>query len=576
MDIKRIALIVALAGIAYAIVIQWNADYGQNGSRVSPQPKVAQDSSIPPLPNESLAQTTQAIGASASNQVNIDHDVPAVEVEVNEALPEQENPVADYKYIRVKTDNLDVLINPIGGDVESTTLLKHLIHLNNPDNHFVLLEKNNLRTYVAQSGLIGKDGIDNKAGGRPLFHSAQPSYVLEEGKDSLDVSLFYDVNNVRFQKIFHFTRNSYRIDVEYLVTNQSDKTWQGNLFAQIKRDRSELTEDEGVPLGVKPFLGAAYWTPDKPYIKYDFNDFHEAPIKQIINGGWVAFLQHYFVNAWVAPKESANTYSTRVNSRGEYIIGFTSPAMVIQPGQQQSTAITLYSGPKDQDVLQELSPGLDLTVDYGWLWFVGQPIFQFMSFIHTFVGNWGWSIIILTFCIKLLFYPLSAASFRSMANMRRVQPEMARLKELHGDDRQAMSQGMMELYRKEKVNPLGGCLPILIQMPVFISLYWVIMESVEVRHAPFMLWIEDMSVMDPYFALPLIMGVTMYIQQSLNPTPPDPMQAKIMKMMPIGFTFMFMWFPSGLVLYWVVNNTLSIIQQYVITKKIEKAAASKS
>lgn len=576
MDIKRIALIVALAGLAYAIVIQWNADYGQNGSRVSPQPKVAQDSSIPPLPDEVLAQATQAIGASASSQVGVDNDIPAVEVEVDEALPEQENLVTDYKYIRVKTDNLDVLINPIGGDVESTTLLKHLIRLNNPDDHFVLLEKNSLRTYVAQSGLIGKDGIDNKAGGRPLFHSAQPSYVLEEGKDSLDVSLFYDVNNVRFQKIFHFTRGSYRIDVEYLVTNQSDKAWQGNLFAQIKRDRSELTEDEGVPLGVKPFLGAAYWTPDKPYVKYDFNDFHEEPIKQIINGGWVAFLQHYFVNAWVAPKESTNTYSSRVNSRGEYIIGFTSPAMLVQPGQQQSTTITLYSGPKDQDVLEELSPGLDLTVDYGWLWFVGQPIFQFMSFIHTFVGNWGWSIIILTFCIKLLFYPLSAASFRSMANMRRVQPEMARLKELHGDDRQAMSQGMMELYRKEKVNPLGGCLPILIQMPVFISLYWVIMESVEVRHAPFMLWIEDMSVMDPYFALPLIMGITMYIQQSLNPTPPDPMQAKVMKMMPIGFTFMFMWFPSGLVLYWVVNNTLSIIQQYVITKRIEKAAASES
>lgn len=552
MDIKRIALIVALAGVAYAMVIQWNADYGQNGSRVSPQPKVVQDSSIPPLPDEAPAQYTQAMTASASSHV--DSDIPPVEID--EALPEQNSPVVDYKYIRVKTDNLDVLINPIGGDVESTTLLKHLKRLSDPDDHFVLLEKNNQRTYVAQSGLIGKDGIDNKAGGRALFHSSQPSYVLEEGKDSLDVSLFYDVDNVRFQKIFHFTRSSYRIDVEYLITNQSDKTWQGNLFAQIKRDRSELTEDEGVPLGVKPFLGAAYWTADKPYLKHDFDDFHDKPVKQIINGGWVAFLQHYFVNAWVAPKDSANTYSSRVNSRGEYIIGFTSPAMVIQPGQEQSTTITLYSGPKDQDVLEELSPGLDLTVDYGWLWFVGQLIFQFMSFIHTYVGNWGWSIIILTFCIKLLFYPLSAASFRSMANMRRVQPEMARLKELHGDDRQAMSQGMMELYRKEKVNPLGGCLPILIQMPVFISLYWVIMESVEVRHAPFMLWIEDMSVMDPYFALPLIMGITMYIQQSLNPTPPDPMQAKVMKMMPIGFTFMFMWFPSGLVLYWVGSFTL--------------------
>ncbi|MBL4607073.1 MAG: membrane protein insertase YidC [Pseudomonadales bacterium] len=565
MDIKRIALIVALAGVAYAMIIQWNTDYGRNGSRVSPQPQVAQDSMIPPLPNDPLIQASTA-GSSRL----VDSDIPPVETQ-EEALPEQQTPVANFQYIRVKTDNLDLLINPLGGDVESTTLLKHLKNIENPDEHFVLLEKNSRRTYVAQSGLIGKNGIDNQAGGRPLFHSSQPSYILEEGKDSLDVTLSYSSDNVQFQKVFHFTRSSYRIDVEYIITNQSDKPWQGNLFAQIKRDRSELDDPGGTPMGVQPFMGAAYWTEDKPYVKFEFDDFHDEPIKQISTGGWVAFLQHYFVNAWVAPKESSNTYSSRINSRGEYIIGFTVPAMVVQPGQNQSVTINLFSGPKDQDALGELSPGLDLTMDYGLLWFVGQPIFHFMSFIHSFVGNWGLAIIILTFCLKLLFYPLSAKSFKSMANMRRVQPEMTRLKELHGDDKQALSQSMMELYRKEKVNPLGGCLPILVQMPVFISLYWVIMESVELRHAPFMLWIDDMSVMDPYFVLPIIMGITMFIQQSLNPTPADPMQAKVMKMMPIGFTFMFMWFPSGLVLYWVVNNTLSIIQQYIITKRIGKA-----
>ena len=574
MDIKRIALIIALAGAAYAMVIQWNADYGKNGSHKAPQPQVAEDSSIPPLPDE-LPLISESQLLTSNTETNVNSDIPAIEVE-EETLQESETPVSNYKYIRVKTNNLDVLINPIGGDVESTTLLKHLKQLDKPDDHFVLLERNSQRTYVAQSGLIGKNGIDNKAGGRPLFQSAQPSYVLKEGEDSLDVSLSYTENNVTYQKVFHFIPNSYRIDVEYIITNQGNTAWQGNLFAQIKRDRSELIDEGGFPMGVKPFLGAAYWTEDTPYTKYDFDDFHDAPIKLIEQGGWVAFLQHYFVNAWVAPKDSSNTFSSRVNSRGEYIIGFTTPAIVIQAGQQQSISTTLYSGPKDQDVLGELSPGLDLTMDYGWLWFVGQPIFQFMSFIQSFVGNWGLAIIILTFCIKMLFFPLSAASFRSMANMRRVQPEMARLKELHGDDRQAMSQGMMELYKKEKVNPLGGCLPILVQMPVFISLYWVILESVELRHASFMLWINDMSVMDPYFVLPIIMGVTMYIQQGLNPTPPDPMQAKVMKMMPLGFTFMFMWFPSGLVLYWVVNNSLSIIQQYVITKNIEKANAPAS
>ena len=574
MDIKRIALIIALAGAAYAMVIQWNADYGKNGSHKAPQPQIAQNSNIPPLPDEApFISTAQPL--ASGNETNINSDIPAIEVE-EETLQESETPVSNYKYIRVQTNNLDVLINPVGGDVESTTLLKHLKQLENPDDHFVLLERNSQRTYIAQSGLIGKNGIDNKAGGRPLFQSSQPSYVLKEGENSLDVSLTYNENNVTFQKIFHFTPDSYRIDVEYIITNLGNTAWQGNLFAQIKRDRSELTDEGGVPMGVKPFLGAAYWTEDKPYTKYDFDDFHEAPVKLIEQGGWVAFLQHYFVNAWVAPKDSSNTFSSRVNGRGEYIIGFTTPAIVIQPGQEQSISTTLYSGPKDQDVLGKLSPGLDLTMDYGWLWFVGQPIFQFMSFIQSFVGNWGLAIIILTCCIKMLFFPLSAASFRSMANMRRVQPEMARLKELHGDDRQAMSQGMMELYKKEKVNPLGGCLPILVQMPVFISLYWVILESVELRHASFMLWINDMSVMDPYFVLPIIMGVTMYIQQGLNPTPPDPMQAKVMKMMPLGFTFMFMWFPSGLVLYWVVNNSLSIIQQYVITKNIEKANAPAS
>lgn len=560
MDIKRIVLILALASVAYMLVVQWNKDYGTVAKSKQTTASSLQDQSMPALPMESATQEK----SPSANDLPIVHEEKSVEL-VEETKPKTQN------YIRVKTDTLDVLINPRGGDVEYTALLKHKKSHDDSNQSFVFLEKNSDRTYVAQSGLIGKNGIDNRSDGRPLYQSIQPSYLLADEQNTLDVRLTYLLDGVQFNKIFHFKRGSYLVELEYIVENKSTLSWEGNLFAQIKRDGSEPSESTSIPMGVTPFLGAAYWTSEKPYNKMKLEAFHKSPVKLQEKGGWVAFLQHYFVNAWVAPNNGLNTFTTRVTDHGEYIIGFTTPPLIVEPGQQQSLKTALYSGPKDQDVLKQIAPGLDLTIDYGWLWFVGQPIFKFMQFIHGFVGNWGLAIIILTVCIKLLFFPLSAASYRSMANMRRVQPEMARLKELHGEDRQKLSQAMMDLYRKEKVNPLGGCLPILVQMPVFISLYWVIFESVELRHAELILWIKDLSVMDPYFVLPLIMGVTMYIQQSLNPTPPDPMQAKVMRMMPIMFTFMFMWFPAGLVLYWIVNNILSIAQQYVITKNIEQA-----
>lgn len=560
MDIKRIVLILALASVAYMLVVQWNKDYGTVAKSKQTTASSLQDQSMPALPTESA---TKVKSPSAN-------DLPTVHEEKNVELVE-ETTANTQSYIRVKTDTLDMLINPRGGDVEYTALLKHKKSHDDSNESFVFLEKNSNRTYVAQSGLIGKNGIDNRSDGRPLYQSIQPSYLMADGQNTLDVRLTYAQNGVEFNKVFHFTRGSYLVELEYLVDNKSALSWEGNLFAQIKRDGSKPSESNSIPMGATPFLGAAYWTSEKPYNKMKLEAFQKSPVNVQEKGGWVAFLQHYFVNAWVAPSDGLNTFTTRVTDHGEYIIGFTTPSLVVEPGQQQSLKTALYSGPKDQDVLKQIAPGLDLTVDYGWLWFVGQPIFKFMQFIHGFVGNWGLAIIILTVSIKLLFFPLSAASYRSMANMRRVQPEMARLKELHGEDRQKLSQAMMDLYRKEKVNPLGGCLPILVQMPVFISLYWVIFESVELRHAELILWIKDLSVMDPYFVLPLIMGVTMYFQQSLNPTPPDPIQAKVMRMMPIMFTFMFMWFPAGLVLYWIVNNLLSIAQQYVITRSIEQA-----
>jgi YidC/Oxa1 family membrane protein insertase len=285
----------------------------------------------------------------------------------------------------------------------------------------------------------------------------------------------------------------------------------------------------------------------------------------------MAFIQHYFISAWIPDDSIAQTYQSRVKN-GRYLMGFISPATVVEAGQQSTVGAKLYVGPKIIERLEAAAPKLDLTVDYGWLFFIAYPLFLLLDFLFGLVQNWGLAIILVTFCVKAVFFKLSATSYRSMANMRRVAPKLQALKEQYGDDKQKMSQGMMELYKKEKINPLGGCLPILVQMPVFIALYWVLLESVQLRHAPFMFWIEDLSVQDPLFILPILMGASMFIQMQLNPTPPDPMQARIMKIMPVMMTVFFLWFPSGLVLYWLVNNLLSIAQQWYITRKVESAA----
>lgn len=384
------------------------------------------------------------------------------------------------------------------------------------------------------------------------------------------VDLKFSENGVNYIKRFTLKRGLYDVQVTYLIDNESGKPWNGNLFAQLKRDASS-DPSSSTATGTATYLGAALWTSAEPYKKVSMKDIDKGQLKETVEGGWVAWLQHYFVTAWIPQKGDNNVVQTRKDNQGNYIIGFTGPTLTVEPGKTAETSATLYAGPKSQGVLKELSPGLELTVDYGILWFIAQPIFWLLQHIHSIVGNWGWSIIFLTMLIKGIFFPLSAASYKSMARMRAVAPKLAALKEQFGDDRQKMSQAMMELYKKEKINPLGGCLPILVQMPVFLSLYWVLLESVEMRQAPFMLWITDLSIKDPFFILPIIMGATMFIQQRLNPTPPDPMQAKVMKLMPIIFTFFFLWFPAGLVLYWVVNNCLSIAQQWYITRKVEAA-----
>ncbi|PVZ38826.1 membrane protein insertase YidC [Pseudomonas sp. CC120222-01a] len=552
MDIKRTILIVALAIVSYVMVLKWNEDYGQ---AALPTQTTAANTVAPALPDGVPAGTASA-------------DVPSANAE---SSPAELAPAAVSKdLIRIKTDVLELAIDPVGGDIVQLNLPKYPRRQDHPDIPFQLFDNGGERVYLAQSGLTGANGPDARSSGRPLYAAEQKSYQLADGQDQLVVDLKFSDNGVNYIKRFSFKRGEYDLTVSYLIDNQSGQAWNGNMFAQLKRDASS-DPSSSTATGTATYLGAAMWTASEPYKKVSMKDIDKGSLKENVSGGWVAWLQHYFVTAWIPAKSDNNVVQTRKDSQGNYIIGYTGPALSVPAGGKVETSAMLYAGPKIQSKLKELSPGLELTVDYGFLWFIAQPIFWLLQHIHSLLGNWGWSIIVLTMLIKGLFFPLSAASYRSMARMRAVAPKLAALKERFGDDRQKMSQAMMELYKKEKINPLGGCLPILVQMPVFLSLYWVLLESVEMRQAPWMLWITDLSIKDPFFILPIIMGATMFIQQRLNPTPPDPMQAKVMKMMPIIFTFFFLWFPAGLVLYWVVNNCLSITQQWYITRRIEAA-----
>lgn len=565
MDLQRSLLIGAIAVLSFMLLTKW-VDF--KDSRATPQ---VQESSR-------LSSSTEA------GIPNLDEQTPAGASASEEDLPQLlESPAQDQvepaiatnkeRVIQVYTDVLQVAIDLEGGDIIELELPKYPARIDTPEVPFVLLEDNSTRVYVAQSGLIGADGIDRN--GRPLYATASSIYKLQDDEDNLVIDLYWETEEgVKVTKRFSFTRGDYLIGVDYLVDNESDSRWQANMFGQLKRDSSPApSASSSGGMGLAPFLGAATTQPDDHFTKFTFDDMQEEPFKETLPGGWIAMIQHYFLSAWIPNPDQNHTYSTRTTRSGFNIAGFTSPALVLDPGEQGEIGAQFYAGPKDQYRLKEISPYLDLSVDYGWLWWIAQPLFWLLTKIHALVGNWGVAIILLTVLIKAVFFKLSATSYKSMANMRRVQPKMQEIREQYAEDKQKQSQAMMELYRKEKINPMGGCLPILVQMPVFIALYWVLMESVELRQAPFFLWIDDLSVMDPYFVLPLMMGASMYFMQKLNPPPPDPMQAKIMQWLPVVFTFFFLWFPAGLVLYWVVNNLLSMAQQYVITRQIEGQAA---
>jgi YidC/Oxa1 family membrane protein insertase len=475
--------------------------------------------------------------------------------------------------IHVKTNVLDLAINLNQGAFVDANLLNFPASSKTPELPFGLFNSKEDHQYFATSSFV------TNTNGTPsnipvIFTTDKTNFVMQDNQP-LNVVLNARLENgVLLQKILHFKPNSYVIDIDYKIDNQSDTPWKTHLNQQISWKNPEVPESSMFQIG--SYTGASFGQPGKHrYKKVSFDQIKKDSLDTDAKGGWVAMQQHYFLTAWIPNQKNLNRLYTQ-HYNNTFVIGSVSEPLVIAAHNNLVLSSQLYIGPEDTAILKTLAPGLDLTVDYGWLWFLSDALFGLMQKIYQVIGNWGWSIVLITCLIKLCFYKLSAASYRSMANMRRLQPKLEQLKQRFGDDKAKFSQATMELYRQEKINPLGGCLPILIQIPVFIALYWVLVESVELRHAPFIFWIKDLSASDPLHVLPLIMGLTMFIQQKLNPAQPDPMQAKIMMMMPVFFTILFWGFPSGLVLYWIVNNTLSILQQWWITRKYQDKSLVKA
>lgn len=563
MDYQRIIILLGLAVTSYFLILAWNDDYGQGRS-----PDVSQEvlSDTTYSSSQNVEILPQSIPQAIPQVADHEDLIPTIEPSDYRQV-QKPDPGTSDRFILVTTDVLSLTLDKLGGDITSVSLRNFPINIETPEESFVLVDPRN--AYSAQSGLIGPNGTDTPAG-RPTFSSYSNEYNLgEEEQLSVELSFVQD-GGVKIVKEYVFTRSSYLIDINYLVENGSEDDWSGAVFAQIKRDSQDPHNVDTNAMGMRPFVGGATRTEEASYHKLEFDDIEELTFSDKQTGGYIALVQHYFVSAFVPNREAEHSYEARkLPGQDVYIFGLTSPLWTVTSGAQDRQLIQYYVGPKDQYRLRDIATGLDLTIDYGFLWWMAQPLFYLLTNIQQYVAsNWGLAIMLLTLCVKAIMYPLSAASYRSNAKLRKLQPEMLRLREQYGDDRQKLSQGMMELYKKEGTNPLSGCFPLLLQMPVFLALYWVLLESVELRQAPFVLWIDDLSVMDPYFVLPILMGVSMYFVTMLQPEPPDPMQAKIFKMMPIMFTFFFLWFPAGLVLYWLVNNVLSILQQWYVTRQI--------
>ncbi len=533
MDSQRNILLIALMFVSFMLYTNWT-------DKNTPQPQ----------------------GPGISQQVQNSGDVPA-STDASQALTQ--NTSASSKLITIKSDVLTLTVDTLGGDIIRAVLNDYDANFNSADK-FVLLKNEPNHVFTAQSGLIGPDGIDTLNGRAPFTASAN-EFTLTEGQDELRVPLTYEKDGIFFTKTFVLKRGNYAVGLDYTIDNKSDKPASVQMYAQLKQNLL----DDGGSLTMPTYRGGVYSADKATYEKYSFDDMKERNLNlTIANQGWAAMMQHYFVAAWI-PNNNGVVSLFSNTSNGQGFIGVRYPITTIAPNTSENLDATLWVGPKLQDQMAQTAPNLDLTVDYGFLWMLAKPLHWLLSTIHSLVGNWGFAIIILTFIVRGLMYPLTKAQYTSMAKMRMLQPKLQEMKERCGDDRQRMSQEMMELYRKEKVNPLGGCLPLLLQMPIFIALYWTLMESVELRHAPFILWIHDLSAPDPYYVLPLLMGASMFLIQKMSPsTITDPMQQKIMNIMPVMFTVFFLWFPSGLVLYWLVSNIVTLIQQSLIYRSLEK------
>lgn len=518
-------------------------------------------------------QVTQAVATNVKHS-----DIPsalATNEAASNAMPaiqtDQLSAISPERIVTVKTDVFNLKIDRLGGDIIYLDLPKYPESLNDPQQGFVLLNEAKERFYIIQSGLLNERGPDSNALGRQLYSVQTNQAVMQPDESILNVDLHYTTNSgVNIIKRFIFTRGSYEVRIQYNIANNGATEYVVSPFGRIKRT-APIESSGGLFGSMRTYTGAAINTPNKKYQKLSFSEMQKESFKENVNGGWAAMVEHYFVSAMVPAIDAKNYYQTEDFGGDTFGITFVSEAKTIPAGANEIIETKVFAGPEIASELKSIAPGLELTIDYGWLWFLCQPIFWLLKTMFDVFGNWGVAIIATTIIVKALFYKLSASSYKSMGNMRKLQPKIEALKQRFGEDKQKFSQAMIDLYRKEKVNPLGGCLPILIQIPVFIALYYVLLESVELRQAPFMLWIHDLSAKDPYYILPLIMGASMFIQQKLNPAPPDPTQAKILMFMPVFFTFLFLQFPAGLVLYWVVNNILSIAQQWYITREIELA-----
>lgn len=552
MDPKRIVLMIVFT---FSVVMLW-----ENWTRyTAPKVPVAvagQSAAAAGLPTP-MASSPQADKAAA---------VPSGEAPVGAA-------VVDYASAGkavVKTDLVRAEISAIGGDVTRLEILKHQA-TDDPKSNFVVLEYKGKHTYLAQSGLLGAGLPTHKT----VYQLQAGDYVLKDGEDKLQVRLNAPIaNGISVAKVLTFHRGSYLVDVAYEIDNLSTAAVAATAYFQFERDGEAAETTTGMMGGVSTFTGPAFYTEEKHFQKVEFKAIEKQDTKfqKEAKDGWVAMVQHYFVSAYLPKGDAQREFYARKNEvNGLFDAGVKLPVSAAA-GSKSVIEVPLYVGPQEQKKLEAIAPGFDLVVDYGWVAMLAKPIFWLLSKVHDYLGNWGWAIIVVTIMIKAAFFPLSAASYKSMAKMKKLMPRMKQLQERYADDKMKLNQAMMEMYKTEKVNPMGGCLPIAVQIPVFIALYWTLLGVVEMRQAPWLGWITDLSAKDPYYILPLIMGATMLIQTKLNPTPPDPMQAKVMLAMPIVFTFMFLWFPSGLVLYWVLNNVLSIAQQWYITRMIDSGS----